>query len=55
MPRLEKVGITLIHLEGKALDWFQGYEASVKDLNWETLATNITSRFGQGTYDNPIG
>ena len=55
VPELEKVGITSIHLEGKALDWFQGYEASVKDLNCEMLATDITALFGQGTYDNPIG
>ena len=24
-------------------------------MNWETLVTDITSRFGQGMYDNPIG
>ena len=42
---LEKVGIASIHLEGKTLDWFQGYEASIKDLNWETLATDITTQF----------
>ena len=55
VPKLEKVGIASIHLEGKVIDWFQGHEASVKDLNWEALATNITARFGQGTYDNTIG
>ena len=49
VPELEKVGIALIHLEGKTLEWFHGYEALVKDLNWETLATYITARFGQGT------
>ena len=55
VPKLEKVAIASMHLEGKALNWFQGYEPSVKDLNWETLATNITARFRQETYDNPIG
>ena len=55
LPKLEKVGIASMHLEGKALNWSQGYEPSVKHLNWETLATDITARFRQGTYDNPIG
>ena len=55
MSKLEKVGITSIHLKGKALHSFQGYEASVKDLNWETFAIDIIARFEQGTYDNPIG
>ena len=30
VPELEKVGIASIHLEGKALDWFHGYEAPNK-------------------------
>ena len=29
----EKVGIASIYLEGKALEWYQGYEASLKELN----------------------
>ena len=33
----EKVGIVSIHLKGKALEWFQGYETSVKELNWKTF------------------
>ena len=51
----EEVRITSIHLESKALDWFQGYEASVKELNWKMFATDIMTQFGQGMYDNPIG
>ena len=30
----EKVGLASLHLEGRALEWFQGYEASNKELNW---------------------
>ena len=51
----EKVGIASIHLEGKALDWFQGYEALDNVLNWKTFAMDITTRFGQESYDNYVG
>ena len=51
----EKVGIASIHLEGKALDWFQGYEASDKVLNWKMFSMDLTTRCGQKTYDNSIG
>ena len=51
----EKVGIAFIHLESKALEWFQGYEASVKELNWKTFAADVIVRFGSGMYDNPMG
>ena len=55
VPEPEKVGITSIHLDGKALDWFQGYEAPNKVLNWKMFVMDITTRFGQETYDNLIG
>ena len=42
----EKVGITSINLEGKALDWFQGFEALDNVLNWKTFSMDIATRFG---------
>ena len=41
--------------EGKALDWFHGYEAYVKDLNWKTFAANIIMQLGLGMYANLVG
>lgn len=56
MLELEKVGIASnIHLEGKALDWFHGYEAYIKDLNWKTFAANTIMQFGLGMYANLVG
>ena len=37
----EKVRIVSIHLEGKALEWFQGYETFVKELNWNTFTVDV--------------
>uniref|UniRef100_F6HSH4 Uncharacterized protein n=1 Tax=Vitis vinifera TaxID=29760 RepID=F6HSH4_VITVI len=38
---MEKVRIVSIHSEGKALEWFQGYETSVKELNWNTFTADV--------------
>ncbi|CBI35487.3 unnamed protein product, partial [Vitis vinifera] len=54
-PRTEKVEIASIHLKGKTLQWFKGYEAFVKELNWKTFVANIIMQLGPGTYDNMMG
>lgn len=53
----EKDGVSVasIHLEGKALEWFQGYEIGAKEITWETFAIDLTARFGRGRFDNPVG
>ena len=37
----EKVRIVSIHLEGKALEWFQGYENFVKEFIWNTFVVDV--------------
>ncbi|KAH9735939.1 hypothetical protein KPL71_017914 [Citrus sinensis] len=44
-----------IHLEGHALEWFQGYEAGHENINWESFSTDIIARFGLSAYDSPVG
>ena len=55
MLEQEKVEIASIHLKGKTLQWFKGYEAFVKELNWKTFVANIIMQLGPGTYDNMMG
>lgn len=51
----EKVGLASIHLEGKALEWFQGYEAGNKEFTWDQFSHEVILRFGPSTYDSPMG
>lgn len=51
----EKVGLASIHLEGKALEWFQGYEAGNKEFTWDQFSQDVIARFGPSTYDSPMG
>ncbi|PON91078.1 hypothetical protein TorRG33x02_131090, partial [Trema orientale] len=44
-----------IHLESKALEWFQGYEIGVKELTWKTFQADLITRFGLGQFDSPVG
>ena len=43
-----------LHLEERVLEWFQGYEASNKEIDWTQFSINVVSRFGPSVYDNPI-
>ncbi|TXG48807.1 hypothetical protein EZV62_024682 [Acer yangbiense] len=49
------MGIIAIHLEGRALDWFQGYEAANGDINWTNFFAGVVSRFDRNIYDSPMG
>jgi hypothetical protein len=51
----EKVNLATIHMEGKALEWFQGYEISNTDLSWQKFTQDLILRFGPGVFDSPIG
>ncbi|KAH9733790.1 hypothetical protein KPL71_017135 [Citrus sinensis] len=51
----EKVEMVSIHLEGHALEWFQGYEAGHENINWESFSTDIIAHFGLSAYDSPVG
>ncbi|KAH9692146.1 hypothetical protein KPL70_016314 [Citrus sinensis] len=51
----DMVGLATIHLEGKALEWFQGYEVAVAEPSWRQFSTDLMARFDPGTYDNPVG
>ena len=51
----EIVNLESIHLERKALEWFQGCEASAKNLNWRVFSTDMIIQFGPGKYENLMG
>ena len=51
----ENVGLVPLHLEGWALEWFHGYEASDKEINWQQFSIDVVSRFDPNAYDSPIG
>ncbi|KAL9426701.1 hypothetical protein AB3S75_033478 [Citrus x aurantiifolia] len=51
----EKVEMALIHLEGQALEWFQGYEVGHENINWESFSTDAIAHFGPNAYDSPVG
>lgn len=48
------MAIGSIHLEGRALKWFQGYEDANGDINWKKLSIDVISQLGPNFYDSPI-
>ena len=53
IPEDQKVDIASVHLEGKALPWFQMMEKANQVPNWFTLSTAIQVQFGPSQFDNP--
>ena len=51
----EKVGLTFLHLEGRALEWFQRYEVGNKEIHWQHFSIDVVSKFNLNTYDSHIG
>ena len=51
----ENIRLASSHLERRALEWFQGYEANNKEIKWTQFSIDVVSRFGLSVYDSPIG
>ena len=49
----QKVDIASVHLDGKALPWFQMMEKANQVPNWFALSTAIQVQFGPSQFDNP--
>jgi hypothetical protein len=49
----QKLLLTSIHMEGKALVWFQDMEFS-GIYNWHVLTQALLERFGPSGYDDPM-
>lgn len=51
----EMVNLASIHLERKALEWFQWCETGAKNLNWRVFSTDVIIQFGPGKCENLVG
>ncbi|PKH89637.1 hypothetical protein CRG98_049918, partial [Punica granatum] len=53
-----KVKLVAIHLEGRALQWYQAYVRSLgvegKAVIWSEYVTAVVSRFGDSGYEDPM-
>ena len=50
----EKLMLTLFHMEGEALVWFQDSEEVGLFVDWESLIQALHIRFGVAAYDDPM-
>jgi hypothetical protein len=50
----QKLLLASIHMEGKALVWFQDMELSGSLHNWHALTQALLERFGPSGYDDPM-
>ena len=50
----EKVGLASLHLKRRALERFQGYEASNKEINWAQFYIDVVSELSPSVYDSLI-
>ncbi|KAF2313669.1 hypothetical protein GH714_012651 [Hevea brasiliensis] len=54
---IERVKVVALHMEGKALQWHQGYvkiKGQSAYADWNLYVMGITARFGCKAYDNPL-
>ena len=49
------VGLASLHLKGRALERFQGYEAINKEIKWTQFYIDVVSRFSPSVNDNLMG
>ena len=47
-----RVGLASLNLKRRALERFQGYEASNKEINWAQFYIDVVSRFSPSVYDS---
>ena len=44
--------LTSFHLQGEALQWYQWYAQTRRDIHWEEFTTALCIRFGLFDYEN---
>lgn len=50
-----KVRLAILHLEDKAIQWYQWFEKTHCVVNWETFKQGIIARFGPDLYEDAVG
>lgn len=50
-----KVKLAILHLEDKALQWYQWFEKTHCEINWVTFKQGIVARFGPDLYEDASG
>ncbi|CAL5348860.1 unnamed protein product [Camellia sinensis] len=50
-----KVKLATLHLEDKALQWYQWFEKCHRQINWDLFKQGIISRFGPNSYEDAMG
>lgn len=50
-----RVKLATLHLEGKALNWYQWFEKCHGQMTWVLFKDGIVSRFGPNTYEDVMG
>jgi hypothetical protein len=53
-PYNQRLILASIHMEGKALVWYQDMDMSGYLPNWTVLTQSLMQRFGPSTYDDPM-
>lgn len=51
----QKVKLAAMHLDEKALQWFQWFEKAQTLLNWKGFVAGIIARFGPNIFEDAIG
>ena len=51
----DRLSVASIYMEGRTLDWFQGYETSKPKITWNAFIKDLIFRFGPRRYDDPVG
>ncbi|XP_057475850.1 uncharacterized protein LOC130763850 isoform X2 [Actinidia eriantha] len=50
-----KVKLAILHLEDRALQWYQWFEKTHCIINWESFKQGIVSRFGPDVFEDAVG
>jgi hypothetical protein len=53
-PYNQRLILASIHMEGKALVWYQDMDMSSYLPNWTVLTQSLMQRFGPSAYDDPM-
>lgn len=51
----QKVRLAVMHLDEKAIQWFQWFEKTQKTLDWKGFTYGIQMRFGPNVFEDAIG
>lgn len=50
-----KVKLAILHLEDRAIQWYQWFEKTHCVVNWDTFKLGILARFGLDVYEDAVG